>query len=164
MVKKVFSVLSAFFLRNVTRCYAKNIIVQTFSVLLSHYYRITIALPSHTNARVIQAICLVGVNCYPETFKIFRFTGPLRKGKKQYLCTRIRQRWIHKRDEERWGLIEEALRTHWGAPRTHWGGIGLYWEVQSIAIILPFFWQFARINNSSPLWFRKGKAILPIRS
>ena len=50
------------FLRNVTRCYAKNIIVQTFSVLLSYYYRITIALPSHTNACVIQEICLVGVN------------------------------------------------------------------------------------------------------
>ena len=49
------------FLRNVTRCYAKNIIVQTFSVLLSHYYRITIALPSYTNARVIQEIYLVGV-------------------------------------------------------------------------------------------------------
>ena len=70
------------FLRNVTRCYAKNIIVQTFSVLLSHYYRITIALPSYTNARVIQAICLVGVNSYPVTSKIFRFTGPLRKGLK----------------------------------------------------------------------------------
>ena len=81
------------FLRNVTRCYAKNIIVQTFSVLLSHYYRITIALPSHyhritialpsyTNARVIQAICLVGVNSYPVTSKIFFFTGPLRKGLK----------------------------------------------------------------------------------
>ena len=50
------------FLRNVTRCYAKNIIVQTFSVLLSHYHRITIALPSYTNARVIQEICFVGVN------------------------------------------------------------------------------------------------------
>ena len=61
------------FLRNVTRCYAKNIIVQTFSVLLSHYYRITIALPSYTNARVIQAICLVGVNCYPVTPKISVF-------------------------------------------------------------------------------------------
>ena len=61
------------FLRNVTRCYAKNIIVQTFSVLLSHYYRITIALPSYTNARVIQAICLVGVNSYPVTSKIFVF-------------------------------------------------------------------------------------------
>ena len=78
------------FLRNVTRCYAKKIVVQTFSVLLSHYYRITIALPSHyhritialpsyTNARVIQAICLEGVNCYPVTPKIFRFTRPLRK-------------------------------------------------------------------------------------
>ena len=82
MVKKVFSVLSAFFLRNVTRCYAKNIIVQTFSVLLSHYHRITITLPSYTNARVIQAICLVGVNSYLVTSKIFRFTGPLRKGLK----------------------------------------------------------------------------------
>ena len=70
------------FLRNVTRCYAKNIIVQTFSVLLSHYYRITIALPSYTNTRVIQAICLVGVNSYPVTSKIFFFTGPLRKGLK----------------------------------------------------------------------------------
>ena len=62
------------FLRNVTRCYAKNIIVQTFSVLLSYYYRITIALPSHTNARVIQAICLVGVNSYFVTskFSVFR--------------------------------------------------------------------------------------------
>ena len=50
------------FLRNVTRCYAKNIIVQTFSVLLSHYYRITIALPPYTNACVIQEICLVGIN------------------------------------------------------------------------------------------------------
>ena len=68
------------FLRNVTRCYAKNILVQTFSVLLSHYYRITIALPSYTNARVIQAICIVGVNCYLVTPKFFRFTGPLRKG------------------------------------------------------------------------------------
>ena len=64
------------FLRNVTRCYAKNIIVHT---LASHYHRITIALPSYTNARVIQAICLVGVNCYPVTPKFFRFTGPLRK-------------------------------------------------------------------------------------
>ena len=50
------------FLRNVTQCYAKKIVVQTFSVLLSHYYRITIALASYINARVIQAICLVGVN------------------------------------------------------------------------------------------------------
>ena len=63
------------FLRNVTRCYAKNIIVQTFSVLLSHYHRITIALPSYTTARVIQAICLVGVNSYPVTSEIFRFWG-----------------------------------------------------------------------------------------
>ena len=62
------------FLRNVTRCYAKNIIVQTFSVLLSYYYRITIALPSHTNACVIQAICLVGVNVQK-----FPFLGPLKK-------------------------------------------------------------------------------------
>ena len=31
------------FWRNVTRCYAKKLVVQTFSVLLSHYYRITIA-------------------------------------------------------------------------------------------------------------------------
>ena len=69
-------------MRNVTRCYAKNIVVQIFSVLLSYYYRITIVLPSYTNARVIQAICLVGVNCYPVTSKIFRFTGPLRKGLK----------------------------------------------------------------------------------
>ena len=58
------------FLRNVTRCYAKNIIVQTFSVLLSHYHRITIALPSYTNARVIQAICLVGVNV--QNFPFYR--------------------------------------------------------------------------------------------
>ena len=42
------------FLRNVTRCYAKNIIVQTFSVLLSYYYRITIVLPLHTTTRVVQ--------------------------------------------------------------------------------------------------------------
>ena len=62
------------FLRNVTQCYAKKIVVQTFSVLLSHYYRITIALPSHTNACVIQAICLVGVNVQK-----FPFLGPLRK-------------------------------------------------------------------------------------
>ena len=61
------------FLRNVTRCYAKKIVVQTFSVLLSYYYRITIALPSHTNARVIQAICLVGVNSYFVTSKISVF-------------------------------------------------------------------------------------------
>ena len=61
------------FLRNVTRCYAKNIIVQTFSVLLSHYYRITIALPSYTNACVIQVICLIGVNSYPVTSKISVF-------------------------------------------------------------------------------------------
>ena len=58
------------FLRNVTRCYAKNIIVQTFSVLLSHYYRITIALPSYTNARVIQEIYLVGVNV--QNFPFYR--------------------------------------------------------------------------------------------
>ena len=58
------------FLRNVTRCYAKNIIVQTFSVLLSHYYRITIALPSYTNACVIQVICFVGVNV--QDFSFFR--------------------------------------------------------------------------------------------
>ena len=58
------------FWRNVTRCYAKNVIVQTFSVLLSHYHRITIALPSYTNARVIQEICFVGVNSYPVTSKI----------------------------------------------------------------------------------------------
>ena len=32
-----------------------------------------VLLPSYTNARVIQAICLVGVNCYPETSKKFRF-------------------------------------------------------------------------------------------
>ena len=38
-----------------------------------HIQRITIALPSYTNARVIQEICLVGVNCYPVTPKIFRF-------------------------------------------------------------------------------------------
>ena len=61
------------FWRNVTRCYAKKIVVQTFSVLLSYYYRITIALPSHTNACVIQEICPVGVNCYPEISKKFRF-------------------------------------------------------------------------------------------
>ena len=65
------------FLRNVTRCYAKNIIVQILSVLLSYYHRITIALPSYTNARVIQAICLVGVNV-----QNFPFLGPLRKGLK----------------------------------------------------------------------------------
>ena len=37
------------------------------------YHRITIALPSYTNACVIQAICLVGVNCYPVTPKISVF-------------------------------------------------------------------------------------------
>ena len=61
------------FLRNVTRCYAKKIVVQTFSVLLSHCHRITIVLPSYTKARVIQAICLVGVNSYLVTSIIFRF-------------------------------------------------------------------------------------------
>ena len=35
------------FLRNIVLRYAKKIVVQTFSVLLSHYHRITIALPSH---------------------------------------------------------------------------------------------------------------------
>ena len=39
------------FLRNVTRCYAKNIIVHTFSVLLSHYYRITIVHKCSCNTR-----------------------------------------------------------------------------------------------------------------
>ena len=39
-------------------------------------HRITIALPSYTNARVIQAICLEGVNA-----QNFRFQ-PLKKGKK----------------------------------------------------------------------------------
>ena len=57
-------------------------IQRTTIVLPSHYHRITIVLPSYTNARVIQAICLVGVNSYPVTSKIFRFTGPLRKGLK----------------------------------------------------------------------------------
>ena len=57
------------FLRNVTRCYAKNIIVQTFSIVLpSYYHRITIALPSYTNARVIQEICLVVVNVQNLSF------------------------------------------------------------------------------------------------
>ena len=37
-------------------------IQRTTIVLPSHYHRITIVLPSYTNARVIQAICLVGVN------------------------------------------------------------------------------------------------------
>ena len=60
------------FLRNVTRCYAKNIIVHTFA---SHSHRITIALPSYTNACVIQEICLVGVNSYLITSKNFCFQG-----------------------------------------------------------------------------------------
>ena len=48
------------FLRNVTRCYAKKIVVQTFSIVL----------PSYTKARVIQEICLVGVNV--QNFSFFR--------------------------------------------------------------------------------------------
>ena len=112
------------FWRNVTRCYAKNIIVQTFSVLLSHYYRITIALPSYTNARVIQAICLVGVNCYPVTFKI----SVLRVSKKGFKSVPLHSH-----------SSAMDTQTRWGAMRTHWGGIGLYWEVQSIAIIVPIW-------------------------
>ena len=139
MVKKVVSVLSAFFLRNVTRCYAKNIIVQTFSVLLSHYHRITIALPSYTNACVIQVICFVGVNV--QDFSFFR---TYKKGLK---AVPLHSHSSAMDTLTRWG----AMRTHWGGIeetlRRHWGDIGLYWEVQSIAIIVPFFWQFARIKN-----------------
>ena len=102
------------FLRNVTRCYAKNIIVQTFSVLLSHYYRITIALPSYTNTRVIQAICLVGVNSYPVTSKIFFFTGPLRKGLKSstFALTFVSDGHTNamRSDEDSLRSVEEALR------------------------------------------------------
>ena len=102
------------FLRNVTRCYAKNIIVQTFSVLLSHYYRITIALPSYTNTRVIQAICLVGVNSYPVTSKIFRFTGPLRKGLKSstFALTFVGDGHTNamRSDEDSLRSVEDSLR------------------------------------------------------
>ena len=93
-----------FFLRNVTRCYAKNIIVQTFSVLLSHYYRITIALPSYTNACVIQVICFVGVNV--QDFSFFR---TYKKGLKAVP--------LHSHSS-----AMDTL-TRWGAMRTHWGGI-----------------------------------------
>ena len=116
-------------LRNVTRCYAKNIIAQTFSVLLSHYHRITIALPSYTTARVIQAICLVGVNSYPVTSKIFRFTGPLRKGLKSstFALTFVSDGHTN------------AMRSDEDSLRRHRGGFGLYREVQSIAIIVLNF-------------------------
>ena len=107
---------NCFFWRNVTRCYAKNIIVQTFSVLLSHYYRITIALPSYTNTRVIQAICLVGVNYYPVTSKIFRFTGPLRKGLKSstFALTFVSEGHTNamRSDEDSLRSVEDSLRRH----------------------------------------------------
>ena len=109
------------FLRNVTRCYAKNIIVQTFSVLLSHYYRITIALPSYTNARVIQAICLVGVNSYPVTSKIFRFTGPLRKGLKSSTFALI---FVSDGHTNAMRSDEDSLRSAEGSLRRHWALLG----------------------------------------
>ena len=45
------------FLRNVTRCYAKNIIVQTFSVLLSYYHRIIIVHKCSCNTRDLPCRC-----------------------------------------------------------------------------------------------------------
>ena len=127
------------FLRNVTRCYAKNIIVQTFSIVLpSYYHRITIALPSYTNARVIQAICLVGVNV-----QIFPFSGPLRKWLKA----------VHLHSHS----SAMDTQTRWGAMRTHWGGIGLYWEVQSIAIIVPIFLSYPeKVDSKNLLIWKRG--------
>ena len=97
------------FLRNVTRCYAKNIILQIFSVLLSHYYRITIALPSYTNARVIQEICLVGVNV-----QNFPFLGPLRKGLKSstFALTFVSDGHTNamRSDEDSLRSVEDSLR------------------------------------------------------
>ena len=112
------------FWRNVTRCYAKNIIVHT---LASHYHRITIALPPYTNARVIQVICLIGVNSYPVTSKISVFRAS-KKGLKTIP--------LHSHSSAM------DTQTRWGVMRTHWGGIGLYWEVQSIAIIVPIILSY----------------------
>ena len=105
------------FLRNVTRCYAKNIIVQIFSIVLpSYYHRITIALPSYTNACVIQAICLVGVNSYLVTSKIFRFTGPLRKGLKSstFALTFVSDGHTNamRSDEDSLRSVEDSLRRY----------------------------------------------------
>ena len=85
-------------------------IQRTTIVLLSYYHRITIALPSYTNTRVIQAICLVGVNCYPVTPKIFRFTGPLRKGLKTSTFALI---FVSDGHTNAMRSDEDSLRRHW---------------------------------------------------
>ena len=100
------------FLRNVTRCYAKNIIVQIFSIVLpSYYHRITIALPSYTNACVIQAICLVGVNV-----QNFPFLGPLRKGLKSstFALTFVSDGHTNamRSDEDSLRSVEDSLRRY----------------------------------------------------
>ena len=138
------------FLRNVTRCYAKNIIVHTFA---SHSHRITIALPSYTNACVIRVICLIGVNSYPVTSKISVFRAS-KKGLKAIL---LHSHSSAMDTQTRWGLIEEASRTHWG-------GFRLYREVQSIAIIVPIILSYPEISRYKKeaymrkrlLYFRKS--------
>ncbi len=85
-------------------------IQRTTIALLSYYHRITIALPSYTNTRVIQAICLVGVNSYPVTSKIFRFTGPLRKGLKSSTFALI---FVSDGRTNAMRSDEDSLRRHW---------------------------------------------------
>ena len=137
------------FLRKVTRCYAKNIIVQTFSVLLSHYYRITIALPSYTNARVIQESCLIGVNA-----QNFPFSGPLWKWFKSSIFALA---FISDGCTNAMRSDEDSLRSAEGSLRRHWGGIGLYWEVQSIAIIVLIILSYPeKVDSKNLLIWERG--------
>ena len=96
-------------------------IQRTTIALLSYYHRITIALPSYTNTRVIQAICLVGVNSYPVTSKIFRFTGPLRKGLKSstFALTFVSDGHTNAMRSD-----EDSLRSAEGSLRRHWALLG----------------------------------------
>ena len=94
--------------RNVTRCYAKNIIVHT---LASHYHRITIALPPYTNARVIQVICLVGVNV--QNFPFYRAS---KKGLKSstFALAFVSEGYTNamRSDEDSLRSAEDSLRRH----------------------------------------------------
>ena len=91
------------------------------------YHRITIALPSYTNACVIQAICLVGVNCYPVTPKISVFRAS-KKGLKSSTfalafvsdgCTNAMRS-----DEDSLRSAEGSLRSAEGSLRRHWVLLG----------------------------------------
>ena len=116
-------------------------------------HRITIALSSYTNACVIQEICLVGVNV-----QNFPFSGPLRKWLK---AVHLHSHSSAMDAQTRWG----AMRTHWGGIeetlRRHWGGFGLYWEVQSIAIIVPNFCLILKKVDSKNLLIWEKATLLP---